>query len=702
MNTRATRLCIALSGMLSLSLPAATAWADCGPSSESPLWFWPAHGGVISTSDYLWVQPRSGQQLVSATLDGTTVTPEVMGEGFLRFDSAAPGEHTLVLDFGDIDYDEAPEIFSVTFSVSDEQRAQDAVLPAPVLTAASPVEIPFSGDRSIQPCLLKGLATDCYDQGPLFAILPEFDRSAYSAWPAESLVWITEWTFDPSQDRRVCVPGPCPPYDVSVGGTCDAHSFFEFGDSVSARGCVTVQVRTPDGRLSPVSAPFCIGETAVNEDVGSLGADAGTAGNADPTDDVTSEDGCAAVQGGGTLTPLFSVLALMYAFGRRRRASSIPGHRMHTRATQLFVALSGLLAFALPTATSHASCPVSADPPLWSWPVEGGTISTSDYLWVQPTLGQQLVSATLDGTTVTPELVGEGFLRFDSASVGQHTLVLDFGDTNGDAEPEVFTISFEVSDESRAQDAALPAPEITAAPTRDVPFDNAPGDPCLQAALATDCFDVGPRFTVVPAFDRTPYAAWPEDSLVWITEWTSTPADGTTCEPGACQPFNVSVGGTCDAQSIFRLDSPPPPFGCVTVQVRTPDGRLSPLSEPFCVGEPEPGDDVGGSDTDAGSLDEPDAAEPDGGSDTDGGADTDAGLPVESDATEADSSVPDDTDGPTVSEGSDADRSASSDSGCAAVQGGGTLPPLFSALALMYAVGRRRRKVMLLLSKCGC
>jgi hypothetical protein len=350
---------------------------------------------------------------------------------------------------------------------------------------------------------------------------------------------------------------------------------------------------------------------------------------------------------------------------------------MNTPATRLFVALSGLLVLALPIATAHASCPVSAAPPLWSWPVEGGTVSASDSLWVQPALGQQLVSATVDGTPVTAELVGEGFLRFEPVAVGEHDLVLDFGDTNGDSEPEVFTISFEVSDEARAQDTTLPAPEITAAPTRDVPFDNAPGDPCLQTALATDCFDVGPRFTVVPAFDRTPYAAWPEESLVWITEWTSAPADGIACEPGACQPFSVSVGGTCDAQSIFRLDSAPPPFGCVTVQVRTPDGRLSPLSEPFCVGETEPGDDVGG-------------------------ADTDAGLPVESDATEADSSVPDDTDGSTVSDGSDADRSASSDTGCAAVQGGGTFPPLFSALTLLYAFGRRRRTVALLSSKHEC
>jgi hypothetical protein len=701
MITCITRLLVALSGLLALSLPSATAHASCATSTDPPLWSWPADGGVISTSDYLWIQPRSDQQLVSATLDGTTVTAEVVGEGYLRFDSASTGEHTLVLDFGDVDADESAEIFSVTFSVVDEPRAQDAQLPAPVLTDASTVEIPFTGDEPIQPCLLNGLATDCYDQGPLFAILPEFDRSAYSAWPAESLVWITKWTFDPSQDRRVCVPGPCPPYDVSVGGTCDAHSFFEFGDSVSARGCVTVQVRTPDGRLSPVSEPFCVGEPEPREDAGSPGADAGTAGNADPTDDETSEDGCAAVQAGGTLTPLFSALALMYALGRRRRTPKTQGHAMNTRTARTTVALLGLLALLLPTVTAHASCPVSADPPLWSWPVEGGTISTSDYVWVQPALGQTLVSATVDGTAVTTESVGEGFLRFAPVAVGAHDLVLDFGDTNGDSEPEVFTISFEVSDESRAQDTALPAPEITAAPTRDVPFDNAPGDLCLQTALATDCFDVGPRFTVVPAFDRTPYAAWPEDSLVWITEWTSTLADGTTCEPGACQPFNVLVGGTCDAQSIFRLDTAPPPFGCVTVQVRTPDGRLSPVSEPFCIGEPEPGDDVGTPDTDAGLPDESDATEADV-SIPDTSPNTDTDLPVESDATEPDGSVPDDTDASFDADGGDTERVSSSDTGCAAVQGGGTLPPLFSALALMYAFGRRRRTVMLLSSKRGC
>jgi MYXO-CTERM domain-containing protein len=307
-------------GAIGVCLPSAwAAYASCVPSDRPPIWSWPAPDGVASTTDRLWFQPYSIQQIAELRLDGEVVTATPDSEGVWSLDPVGEGSHTLTLDVGDLTGDGVAEVYDWSFRVEEAERP--ALPPAtPTILGAVLRESPFSGGPP-DPCTARALWTDCYDTGPLFELVLDVDPAPYAGWPAESLLWTTSWEFAPGTVERVCVPGPCPPEAVPMGGDCAPRALFGYGGPDGASGCATVVVRTPDGQTSAPSEPWCI----VNGlPVGSSG-DAGVPSESDAGDvgagaePLEEEVGCAAAQGGRPSSAwMLMGVALALAWRRRR------------------------------------------------------------------------------------------------------------------------------------------------------------------------------------------------------------------------------------------------------------------------------------------------------------------------------------------------------------------------------------------------
>jgi hypothetical protein len=239
-----------------------------------------------------------------------------------------------------------------------------------------------------------------------------------------------------------------------------------------------------------------------------------------------------------------------------------------------------------PNAPVCAGCGASPGNVIWTWPAPGATD-------VNPAEGLSVMARE-----------GYGFTRVEDESQGfeirlnGEVLLMDpqehiFGPFPLEPETDYefvvqliarpdYLMTFRTG-ATRPLASALPAPEIVSLGTRSF---LGPGESdvlsrsCRPAFSLTDCFDNGLPDLVEITLARDSRRPWPDDALIFHTrEVRDLPPYGRLSEtwlPGSvCQPLNV-----------HDIEDEP---ACAQVRYRTPDGRYSGWSAPFCEGDDESG-----------------------------------------------------------------------------------------------------------------